>query len=97
MTPAPVARLAIRVMPGASRAGIGGLRDGALVVKVNAPAVEGQANRAVCRTLGKALGVAPSRLAIVQGERARSKVVAFEGLEQADLDACVAALTRAER
>lgn len=92
----PAARLAVRVAPGASRTGLGGLRDGALLVRVSAPAVEGQANKAVCRTLAKALKVPPSRVTIVQGERGRSKVITVAGLEQDELDARVAALSRAE-
>jgi uncharacterized protein (TIGR00251 family) len=78
-----VAQIRVRVQPGASRERVAGLRDGTLVVHVAAPALEGRANRALCRLLAKHLGVAPSKLTIVRGERAREKLVAVEGVEQA--------------
>ena len=52
--------LRVRVQPRASRDALGGEREGALVVRLTAPPVEGAANEALARFLGKALGVAPS-------------------------------------
>ncbi len=81
------ARLSVRLTPGASRAGIVGFADEVLSVRVNAPAQEGRANAALLKLLAKALRVPASRLAIVLGEHARTKVVSVDGLTQAELDA----------
>lgn len=81
------ARLSVRLTPGASHAGIVGLADGVLSVRVSAPAQEGRANAALLKLLAKALRVPASRLTIVLGEHARTKVVAIDGLTQAELDA----------
>ena len=51
------------------------MRDGALVVKLTAPPVEGKANAALSRFLGRLLGVPPSSVAIVRGESGRDKLV----------------------
>lgn len=68
-------RFAIRVKPGAKRDFVGGEYAGALVVAVTAPAVAGKANEAVRKVLAKELGVRSRDLIVVQGERARDKVI----------------------
>jgi uncharacterized protein (TIGR00251 family) len=73
--------LRVRVKPRASRDAIDGERDGALVVRLKAPPVEGAANAALSRFLGRALGVAPSAVRIVKGGSARQKLVAIDGLD----------------
>lgn len=69
----------MRVRPGARRTTVGGSRDGALLVTVAAPAVDGRANVAVLAALAGALGVRPRQLAIVTGDRGRDKVVELTG------------------
>ncbi|MFD2422535.1 DUF167 domain-containing protein [Amycolatopsis pigmentata] len=68
-------RIPVRVKPGARRDAVGGDFDGALVVTVRAPAVNGKANEALRRVLAAALGVRARDLVVVQGERARNKVI----------------------
>lgn len=68
-------RFAIRVKPSAKRDAVGGQWNGALVVAVKAPAVEGKANEAVRKALAEALGVRARDLVVVRGERGRDKVV----------------------
>lgn len=65
----------IRVKPGAKRDAVGGEFNGALVVAVKAPAVEGKANEAVRKVLAAALGVRARDLVIVRGERSRDKII----------------------
>ena len=80
------ARLTVRVHAGARRERLDAARPGPLIVHVTAPALEGRANRAVQRLLAKRLGLAPTRLSIVRGERARDKLIEIDGIEQDELD-----------
>jgi uncharacterized protein (TIGR00251 family) len=82
---AEAATLRLRVQPRASREAILGWREDVLRVAVTAPPVEGGANRAVTRLLARALGVAPSAIRVVQGERSRDKVVRVEGVTGPEL------------
>jgi len=74
-------RLRVRVKPRASKDAIVGEQDGALVVRLAAPPVDGAANEALARFLGLALRVPPSAVRIVKGEAARLKLVAIAGLD----------------
>ena len=75
--------LRVRVQPRASRDGLSGEREGALVVRLTAPPVEGAANEALSRLLGKTLGVAPSAVRVVSGAAGRNKLVSVAGLDAA--------------
>ncbi len=75
--------LRVRVQPRASRDGLGGVRAGALVVRLTAPPVEGAANAALLRLLGKALGLPPSALQLLRGQSGRDKLVLARGLDAA--------------
>ncbi len=85
----PQATISVRLQPRGRSDELVGLRDGVLIARVTAPPVDGRANEAVCRLLAKALGVRPSRVAIVRGERARDKVLTVDGLDQAAADAAI--------
>jgi uncharacterized protein (TIGR00251 family) len=84
-----VARIAVRVQARARRDEITAVRDGVLVVRVTAPALEGRANRAVCRLMADRLGVAPTDVTIIRGERSRDKVLDVHGIDQASADAAL--------
>ena len=80
-TPREGGLLRVRVQPRAARSEIVGWRaDGTLSVRVSAPPVEGAANTAVGVLLAGALGVRPSAVSVVHGERARDKTVRVAGL-----------------
>ena len=72
--------LAVRGIPRAGRSGLAGTRDGALLVRLTAPPVEGAANTALVEVLAKALGVPKRAVSIVSGDRGRSKRVKVEGV-----------------
>ena len=82
---ADAATLRVRVQPRASRDAIVGWHADALRLAVTAPPVDGAANEAVRRLLARALGVAPSAVHVVHGERGRDKVVRVDGLSGAEL------------
>lgn len=77
-------RLTVRLTPRASHEEIAGERDGAILVRVTAPPVEGAANAALVRLLAKALRVPKGAVAIVSGETSRTKVVEVTGLDEAE-------------
>jgi uncharacterized protein (TIGR00251 family) len=80
----------VRVRPRAAREGLAGAREGALVVRLTAPPVEGQANAALVRLVGRVLGVAPSAVALVRGATGRDKLLRVSGLSAADVRARLA-------
>jgi uncharacterized protein (TIGR00251 family) len=79
------AELKVRLQPKASETTIVGERDGALVVRVTAPPVDGKANDALRKLIAKRVGVAKSRVAIVRGAGSRDKIVRVEGVTAAAL------------
>ena len=74
--------VAVRVKPGSSRTRVGGSYAGpygpALVVAVNAPAVDGRATEAARRALADALGVRPAAVTLRTGATSRDKIFAVE-------------------
>jgi uncharacterized protein (TIGR00251 family) len=76
------ATLRVRVIPRAKKNDITGWRDEALVVRLTAPPVGGAANKLLKRFLAKRLGIRPSDVEIVRGEKSRDKVLKLEGLSQ---------------
>ena len=67
--------LRVRVSPRASRNGVAGLRDGALVVKLTAPPVEGEANAALVAFIADRLGVPRGAVTLRHGARGRDKTL----------------------
>jgi uncharacterized protein len=82
--------LRVRVSPRASRDEMAGERDGALVVRLTAPPVEGQANAALVRFLARRLGVAPSTVSVARGAKGRDKVLLVAGARADDVRASLA-------
>jgi uncharacterized protein (TIGR00251 family) len=72
--------LDVRVIPRARKTEISGERDGALVVRVAAPPVEGAANDALIAFFSDTLRVPRRAIQIVSGERSRQKRIAIAGV-----------------
>ncbi|MDH2428600.1 DUF167 domain-containing protein [Sphaerisporangium sp. TRM90804] len=76
-------RVAIRVRPGAARESVGGgYGDRAIVVRVNARAVDGKATEAALRAVASAFGVRRADVRLVSGATSRDKVLEITGNEQ---------------
>lgn len=80
------ATIAVRLRTRAHAQELIGIRDGILQARVSAPPVDGKANKALCRLIAKRVGVAPSRVSVVRGEKSRDKVVRVEGVDAAMLE-----------
>ena len=76
----------IHVTPRASRAGIAGVQDEALKVKVTALPVEGAANSACISLLAEELGLKKSQLEIFAGQKSRRKAVMVKDITRAELE-----------
>ena len=74
-------RVTVRVRPGASRDRVGGSYDGALVVAVGAPAVDGRATESALAAVAESFGLRPRSVRLVSGERSRTKIVELDGDE----------------
>lgn len=79
------ARISVKVKPRASRNVVEGWKEDTLVVRLTSPPVDGAANISLIKLLAKRTGVARSRIRIVTGEKGRSKVLEFEGIDLGDL------------
>lgn len=64
----------VRVQPGSSRNEIVSY-EGGIKVRLQAPAVEGKANKACIQVLSKLLKIPKRRLKIIRGEHARQKKI----------------------
>ena len=71
-------RLAVRVTPGARSESIAIAEQG-ITLKTRAKPKDGEANDAVIAMLAKALGTAPSRIALLRGDTSREKMVQISG------------------
>jgi uncharacterized protein len=74
--------ITIRVIPRASQSGVAGIRGDALLVRLNAPPVEGAANSELVEVMAAALKVPKRSISIVAGERSRLKRVLVTGIDE---------------
>jgi uncharacterized protein (TIGR00251 family) len=78
--------LAVRVIPRAGRSGLAGARNGALLVRLTAPPIEGAANTELIEVMAKAFGVAKRAISIESGKRGRLKRVRVDGVTLDDVN-----------
>ena len=72
--------LTVRVVPRAGRSEIAGTRDGALLVRLNAPPVDGAANAELVAVLAEALDVPRRNVTIESGATSKRKRVRISGI-----------------
>ncbi len=63
----------VRVQPKSSKNAIVGTHGGALKIKLNAPPVEGKANKALIQLIAKRLQCPKSAVEIISGQASRNK------------------------
>ena len=86
-SPAPTTFLSVRVTPAAGRDALLAWQGDVLRLTVAAPAQRGKANEAALRLLSAGLGLPRERLRIVRGQTSRQKVIAIQGLDEAEVRA----------
>jgi uncharacterized protein (TIGR00251 family) len=74
--------LAVRVVPRASKAGVAGTRDDAILVRIGSAPVDGAANAELIETLSRALDLPRRALTITSGTTSRNKRVRVDGLSR---------------
>lgn len=72
--------LSVRVQPRASKDELAGTMDGALKIRLRAPALENRANEALIEFLADLLKTAKSAVRIQSGAQSRSKRVEIRGV-----------------
>lgn len=78
--------LAVRVVPRASRSELQGIHGDALKIRLQAPPVEGKANRALVEFLAESLGVSRSGIEILTGDTNRNKRVLVRGVSMQQVE-----------
>ena len=82
----------VRVIPRARRPGVAGVRDGAFLLRLQAPPVDGAANAEVLDILADLLDVPRKTITILSGHYSRRKRIVVTGIEP---DAAAKALAQA--
>jgi hypothetical protein len=79
--------VAIHAVPRASRTEVAGLHGETLKVRLQAPPVDGQANRVLLDFLRRRLGLRSAQVRLLSGATGREKRVAIHGLPSAQVAA----------
>lgn len=77
--------LDVKIIPKSSHNQIVGIRGKYLVIKINAVAEQGKANKELIRFLSKTTGVPKSAITITKGELSPYKILTVSGLTQQKL------------
>lgn len=74
--------LSVRIQPNSRANKVVEIReDGSVKIKINAPAVDGRANKALCKFLHEILNIPVSNIEIMRGELCREKTIRIHGLD----------------
>ena len=77
--------LLVRVNPGARKSEIMGEAGGRLRIRLQAPPVEGKANRELTRFVARELGLKKNRVALASGEKSREKTLLLQGVDPGEV------------
>ncbi|WP_461209990.1 DUF167 domain-containing protein [Desulfocurvus sp. DL9XJH121] len=70
--------LTVWVQPGARKSEVDGVHDGRLRIRLQAPAVENKANKALAAFVAELFKIRKNRVTLVQGEKSRAKTLRIE-------------------
>ncbi len=72
-------RIFVYAQPGAARTAIAGLHDGALKIRIAAPALEDRANAELIRFLAECFAVPKRNVELLRGDKSRTKQFTITG------------------
>ena len=78
-------KLKVRVIPNAKRSEFTGCREGEWILRLNAPPVDGKANKAAVEFIAETLGLARSSVLLRSGEKGRHKIFEIVGFQPSDV------------
>ena len=78
-------KLKVRVIPNAKKSEFRGCRGGEWVLRLNAPPVDGKANKAALEFIANSLGIARSGVCLISGEKGRHKIFEIVGFQPSDV------------
>ena len=73
-------KLNIQIIPGSSRNEIISFIDNTLKIKLQAPPVDGKANKACIEFLSKLLKVPKTKIVIIKGQTSKHKIVRIDNI-----------------
>ena len=79
-------KLKVRVIPNAKKTEFSGIREGELVLRLNAPALEGKANKAALEFVSRYFEVSKTSVSLISGEKSRHKIFQIVGLKSIVLE-----------
>ena len=81
-------KLRIQVIPNAKKTEFRGRREetGEWILRLNAPPVDGKANRAAIEFIAESLGIPRSGVSLNSGEKGRHKIFEIVGLQVSDVE-----------
>ena len=77
--------LSVRLTPRGGRDAVIGIKEGVVHLRVAAPPVNGQANRACAALLAETLGLRPVQVVLIGGETSRNKRFALSGVRPEEM------------
>jgi uncharacterized protein (TIGR00251 family) len=78
-------KLKVRVIPNARKSEFAGCREDEWILRLNAPPVDGKANKAAVEVIAKALGISRSGVSLISGEKGRHKIFEIVGFQPSDV------------
>ena len=68
-------KIQVKVKAGSRKESLEKTGENNFIVKINQPAVEGKANKALIKILAEYFDVSPSRVSIVSGDKSKNKII----------------------
>ncbi len=84
--------LSLYIQPSARKDELCGIRAGSLKIRLNAPPVDGKANKRLVEYLARVFGIRRSSVEIVGGHASRRKQVRLKGIEEERVETIVSTL-----